>query len=163
MSSSKPGVTAICKVAERGPERSKLYDYLVQHFRRFDRATQAQKRVPWVKLAVLFSTEIGEPVTETTARHTWSRVKQANARKKAAKAQIAAARQRPARADMPSRFPANWRPPEYTPTPPSPPKLAVPSGPASPTDGAPVQSRADATIARMKRHFAERDGRKPTP
>lgn len=160
MTSSKPGLNAICKTAERGPVRSKLFDYLVEHHRRFSRATEGQ-RVPWVQLADKFSAAIGEPVTEAMARHTWSRVKQAVARKKAIKAKVAEARKTPVQADMPSRFPAGRQPLAYPQAPPPPPKPAEPSGPASPTDRTPAQARADAQIARMKRHFAERDGRKP--
>ena len=162
MSPSKPGFAAIRKLAERGPEHSKLYEYLVQHFRRFSRATQNQKRVPWVDLAKLFSAEIGEPVTEVMARHTWSRVRQAAVRKKAAKAKIAAAHVPAVRSLMPSASPRDRVPIEYPRPQPLPPKPAEPSGPASPTDRTPAEARADAHIARMKRHFAERDGRKPT-
>ncbi len=160
MASDTPGLAAILEKLQRGPARSKLFDYLVKHHDRF--AAIARKRLPWAEIRAELEAETGGPVLEGQARKTWWRVKQAVARTKALKAEAAAARKRPRQADMPSRFPAGLRPLEYTRAPPPLSKPAEPSGPASPTDRTPAQARADAQIARMKRNCALADGRKPT-
>jgi hypothetical protein len=160
MPAPKPGLSAIMKKIKQGPQRTPLFHYLVEHHDRL-LSMAAGKKVPWSEIVEMLVTEIGEPVTEAIARKTWWRAKRAVERERSYKAEARAARTKPAQADMPSRFPMGRQPLEYTRAPSPSPKPAEPSGPTSPTDRTPAQARADAQIARMKRHFAERDGRKP--
>lgn len=104
MASDTSGLTVILEKLQRGPARSKLFDYLVKHHDRF--AAIARKRLPWTEIHAELEVETGGPVLDGQARKTWWRVKQAVARTKALKAEAAAARKKPCQADMPSRFPA---------------------------------------------------------
>ena len=164
MTATKPGLKSLVKTVRRGPERSALYHYLFEHHDRFKRASEGS-RIPWSDLAAGLGREVGERVTEATARHTWTRVRAAVEKKRKAKAEAEAARKLREPSSMPSRFPPDLRPVEYTrpaavPPPPSLPKPAEPNAPASPTDRTPAEARADAQIERMRRIIAERSGRK---
>ena len=166
MKTKRSGTKAVLRKLDQSADHSPLFHFMVeQHDSMVARANGGRMR--WTDLCVTFvqlglTTREGEPPDERNSRQTWYRVRKHVAQKRAEAARQAA-RAPAARTLLPSASPRERVPIEYPRPQPLPPKPAAPSGPVPPTDGTPGQSRADATIARMKRHFAERDGRKPTP
>ena len=167
MKTKRSQTNAALRQVEHSSDRSTLFYWMLeQHDALIARAKGRKMR--WSELCVTFeqlglTNQQGETANELTARITWYRVRKEVARLLAYEVAQASrpAKAPAARSLMPSASPRERVPIEYPRLQHLLPKPAEPSGPASPTDGSPAQSRADATIARMKRHFAERDGRKP--
>lgn len=167
MPSSTPGLTAILTRIKRGPERSSLFHFMVEHHDQFARAATGT-RVPWTELVGLFMAEgltaaDGGPITEAIARHVWWRARRAVEKERERKAAVKAAKVPAARSLMPSALPQSWRPTQVL-LPPAPPPDPVPSRPAgaSPPDSRSAgTTHADAQLARLRRHADERSGRKP--
>jgi hypothetical protein len=106
------GARAIWDRVERPYERSKLFEWLLAHHDEFIRAWGG-RRIEWRRLCADFAKDgrtdaRGNPVSATTARKTWQRVRKEKARIDALRAAERAERERRAaaspRRDMPSQF-----------------------------------------------------------
>ena len=119
------GARAIWDRVERPYERSKLFEWLLAHHDEFIRAWGG-RRMEWRQLCADFAKDgrtdaRGNPVSATTARKTWQRVRKEKARIDALRAAERAERERRAaaspRRDMPSQFRnGDYGPPLATPT-----------------------------------------------
>ena len=167
MKTKRSQVNATLRQVGQSSERSSLFYFMLDQHDALIAGAKGRK-MRWSELCVTFeqlglTNQHGDTANELTARMTWYRVRKEIIRLRAYEAAQARLPAKPpaARSLMPSASPHDRVPIEYPRAQPSPPKPAEPSGPASPTDQSPAEARADAHIARMKRHFAERDGRKP--
>ena len=172
MKIKRAGVRTILKqIAQRG-DRSVLFHWMVEHHdEMLDRAKGG--KLIWGELCVTFrehglTNQLGQPVSERTARETWYQVRKVVAQRRADAERLAATGLAP-RSLMPSASPRARTPIEYTrssssaaPTTSTPSTIPLPSnGRGTPTDagGSVSDEEVEARMARLRRTLEERSGR----
>jgi hypothetical protein len=172
MKIKRAGVRTILKqIAQRG-DRSVLFHWMVEHHDEIlDRAKGG--KLIWGKLCVKFrehglTNQLGQPVSERTARETWYQVRKVVAQRRADAERLAATGLAP-RSLMPSASPRARTPIEHTRSPSSTaPATDTPSAIPLPNTGSDAPASAGGRIsaeqaaakkARLMRTLAERSGR----